>query len=235
MRFGRVTALESITFRVQPGEAIGLVGHNGAGKSTLFRILAGLLPPTSGSVTLAGHPPDSREAGKLRGYLPDFGGLPVWPTPIELLRFYGEAGGLGPAAISEAVAWALEMVGLPEHYWHRPVGEGSKGVRQRLGLATAIVHRPRLVLLDEPSGALDPEGHFAVQQLVRELKAQGVALLIASHILSDLAAVADRVLLLQSGRLALDIPWADLESMGEAVGGVEALVATQYGWRAKHA
>lgn len=235
VRHGRTLALENVSFQVTAGEVVGLIGHNGAGKSTLFRVLAGLRPPTAGEVSFGGVRPDSREAGRLRGYMPDFLALPDWPTPLDLLRFYAKAGGVPAETVGAQAERTLAAVGLPREYWGRPLAEGSKGMLQRLSFATAIVHEPQFLLLDEPTGALDPEGHFVVQQMVRDLKKRGVTMLIASHILSDLAAVVDRVLVLQQGRVVLDRSWSELEGMGEPFGGVEALVATRYGWREKHA
>jgi len=162
----KVRALDGITFDIGPGEVFGLLGPNGSGKSTTIKILLGLLHPSEGSVQVLGCPPTSVSAKQDIGYLPEESYLYRYLTPRETLRFYGRLFDLPTPVLDTRTRELLDMVGLP-HAANRPVGEFSKGMSRRIGIAQALINDPRLVILDEPTSGLDP----LVQQTVLELDA----------------------------------------------------------------
>lgn len=203
-RFGSLEALHDVTFRVDQGQVLGLLGPNGAGKTTLLRILAGVLAPTSGRARVAGH--DTLLASELAqqrvGWLPE--GAPAYEDmPVEaFLVFVARARGLGTAAAAHACARALEACGLAEHL-KQVVGTLSRGTRQRVGLAQAIVHDPAVLILDEPTTGLDPNQVVEMRELVRAVGEQRTVLM-SSHVLSEVQAVCDRVVILHQGRVVAD-------------------------------
>ncbi len=201
-RYPRVTALDELTVEIGDG-ITGLVGANGAGKSTLLRILLGLSAPTSGSATVLGH--DVRIRGDavrgLVGYMPEHDCLPPDVTASELVVHLTQMAGIPPNAARERTADVLRHVGLDEERY-RPIGGYSTGMRQRVKLAQAIAHDPKLVLLDEPTNGLDPEGRDEMLALVRRIGTEfGIAVLITSHLLGELEHVCDHIVVLDSGRL----------------------------------
>jgi ABC-2 type transport system ATP-binding protein len=197
-RFGSVTALDDVDIEVRPGELVGLLGPNGAGKTTLVKIACGLVRPSSGEVTIAGHAPRSREARDHFGYLAELFRFPGWLTANELLelhqRLTGSVGGRAERAE------LLSLTGLADVAARR-IDTMSKGMQQRLGIAQALVGMPRLLFLDEPTSALDPSGRHAVRRLLEELRGRGVAVLLNSHLLSEVERVCDRVAILDRGRI----------------------------------
>lgn len=204
-RFGPHTALRGVTFRVAPGEVVGLVGPNGAGKTTTMRILTGTLPPDAGTVVVAGHDvaTASLAARRCLGFMPER--VPLYPdaTVDELLRFVAAVKGVPAAATPGHLDAVAERTGLAG-VRHRACGHLSKGYRQRVGLAQALVGDPDLLILDEPSAGLDPHQIVAVRELIRSLAGERTILL-SSHILGEVARVCDRVLVLHGGRLAGEI------------------------------
>jgi ABC-2 type transport system ATP-binding protein len=197
-RYGRTVALAGVDLEVEPGELVGLLGPNGAGKSTLVKIACGLVRPSGGTATVAGEPAGSPAARATIGYLAELFRFPEWLRAHELLslhqRLAGSAGGEAERAE------LLELVGLDEAASTR-VGAMSKGMQQRLGIAQALVGRPRLLMLDEPTSALDPVGRRIVRNLLVELKRRGVAVLLNSHLLSEVERVCDRVAILVGGEI----------------------------------
>jgi ABC-2 type transport system ATP-binding protein len=201
-RFPRVTALDQLTVGVGGG-VIGLVGANGAGKSTLIKILLGLLQPTSGSaevlgldITVAG-----RELRALVGYMPEHDCLPPDTSATELVVHLARMSGLAPTAARERTADTLRHVGLYEERY-RPIGGYSTGMRQRVKLAQALVHDPRLIFLDEPTNGLDPAGRAEMLALIRRIGADfGISVLVASHLLGELERICDHVVIIDGGRL----------------------------------
>jgi ABC-2 type transport system ATP-binding protein len=177
---------------------VGLLGPNGAGKSTLVKIACGLVRPTSGTAKVCGAPAGSRAGRAAIGYLAELFRFPGWARPDEVLelhqRLAGSAG--GEAERTEL----LGLVGLLDAR-QRTVEAMSKGMQQRLGIAQALVGSPRLLLLDEPTSALDPVGRRTVRELLEELRRRGVAVLLNSHLLSEVELVCDRVAIIASGRL----------------------------------
>jgi ABC-2 type transport system ATP-binding protein len=199
-RFGPVEALRGLDLTVPYGEVTALVGPNGAGKTTLLLVLATLLVPDGGDVRVAGCDPVTDPAGvrAATGWTPDVFGVYDALTAGEYLGFFAEAYRMPKAQARSRVAELLSLVHLAE-YADRPVHVLSRGQKQRLGLARALVHGPRVLLLDEPASGLDPRSRIELRDLLRSLAAQGVAVLVSSHILAELEEVADRVVFVDKG------------------------------------
>jgi ABC-2 type transport system ATP-binding protein len=197
-RYGRTTALDGVSIHVDEGELVGLLGPNGAGKSTLVKIGCGLVRPTSGSATVCGAPAGSAQARASLGYLAELFRFPGWMTADELLVMHqGLAGSQGGAGERGRL---LELVGLAD-VAERRVESMSKGMQQRLGIAQALIGGPRMLVLDEPTSALDPAGRRTVRTLLEELRAGGTAVLLNSHLLSEIELVCDRVVIITRGRV----------------------------------
>jgi len=197
-RYGQTTALGGVDLDVREGELVGLLGPNGAGKSTLVKIACGLVRASSGSAEICGAPAGSRVARARLGYLAELFRFPGWYSADELLELHQRlAGSTGGAAERTEL---LELVGLVEAR-DRRVEAMSKGMQQRLGIAQALVGSPSLLLLDEPTSALDPAGRRTVRVLLEGLRGRGVAVLLNSHLLSEIELVCDRVVILLDGRV----------------------------------
>jgi ABC-2 type transport system ATP-binding protein len=195
-RFGKAQALHDVSFAVEPGEIVGLVGANGAGKTTAMQIAVGFLLPSSGGGSLMGHRFGEARARRFLGFVPD---APVFfaGNAFDAVRFAAQLNNATPTR--EAMEQVLRRVGLTE--WERDVRRFSRGMQQRLALAQAMVHSPQVLILDEPASALDPLGVLDVRALLHELRAEGAAILLSSHQLSEVALVSDRVAFLHEGRL----------------------------------
>jgi ABC-2 type transport system ATP-binding protein len=197
-RYGGTEALGGVDLEVQPGELVGLLGPNGAGKSTLVKIACGLVRPSGGEAEVAGEPAGSPAARATIGYLAELFRFPEWLRADELLalhqRLSGSDGG------TDERRELLELVELADAAGTR-VGAMSTGMQQRLGIAQALVGTPRLLMLDEPTSALDPVGRRVVRDLLLELKRRGVAVLLNSHLLSEVERVCDRVAILVGGKI----------------------------------
>jgi ABC-2 type transport system ATP-binding protein len=202
--YGDFVAVHALSFEVRKGTVAAFLGPNGAGKSTTMKILTGYLAPTSGSVELLGRNPGSAEArielAHRLGYLPENGPLYLDMTPHELLRFYGQIRKLGE--IEKAIARVVEQCAIRE-VLHKPIGKLSKGFRQRVGMAQALLADPDVLILDEPTSGLDPLQIREVRKLIREL-GQQKTILLSTHILQEVEAVADTVLMVHEGRLVFD-------------------------------
>jgi ABC-2 type transport system ATP-binding protein len=197
-RYGSVKALGGVDLHVDEGELVGLLGPNGAGKSTLVKIACGLVRPTGGSASICGEPAGSPPARAALGYLAELFRFPGWQRAEEVIGLHQRlAGSSGGAAEREEL---LELVGL-DYAARRRVEEMSKGMQQRLGLAQALVGRPRLLLLDEPTSALDPAGRRDVRVLLEGLRGRGIAVLLNSHLLSEVELVCDRVVIISRGEV----------------------------------
>ena len=201
-RFPRVTALDGLTLSIGTG-VIGLVGANGAGKSTLIKILLGLLAPTEGRAQVLGMDV-ATHGNQMRarvGYMPEHDCLPPDVSATEFTVHMARMSGLPPAAARERTADTLRHVGLYEERY-RPVGGYSTGMKQRVKLAQALVHDPRLVFLDEPTNGLDPTGRDDMLRLIRRIGADfGISVLVASHLLGELERICDHVVIIDAGRL----------------------------------
>jgi ABC-2 type transport system ATP-binding protein len=197
-RYGSTLALGGVDLEVQPGELVGLLGPNGAGKSTLVKIACGLVRPSDGAARVLGEPAGSAAARAALGYLAELFRFPGWLRADELLQLHQRLAGAGGGRAERDEL--LELVGLADATRVR-VEAMSKGMQQRLGLAQALVGSPRLLMLDEPTSALDPVGRRIVRDLLVELKRRGVAVLLNSHLLSEVERVCDRVAILVGGRI----------------------------------
>jgi ABC-2 type transport system ATP-binding protein len=201
-RYPRVTALDRLDLTVGDG-VTGLVGANGAGKSTLIKILLGLLPATGGRAEVFGHDV-ATDGGRIRalvGYMPEHECLPADVSANDFVVHMGQMSGLPHTAARERAADVLRHVGLAEERY-RPMGGYSTGMKQRAKLAQALVHDPRLVLLDEPTNGLDPQSRDDMLALVRKIGAEfGIAVLVTSHLLGELERVSDHVVVLDAGQL----------------------------------
>jgi ABC-2 type transport system ATP-binding protein len=198
-RYGKRAALSSVSLEVGRGEVLGLLGPNGAGKTSLIKILLGLVRPDAGEVMLLGTP-GRKPASRARvGYLPELFRYQPWLSAREVLQLHSRL--LGRSVTEAERSELLARVGLAERHADR-VGGFSKGMQQRLGLAVALLGRPELVILDEPTSALDPVGRADVREIVRDLKADGTAVLLNSHLIGEVERVCDRVVIIDHGRVA---------------------------------
>jgi ABC-2 type transport system ATP-binding protein len=197
-RYGSTEALKGVDLTVREGELVGLLGPNGAGKSTLVKIACGLVRPSGGSARVAGFAAGSRGANRALGYLAELFRFPDFLSADELLTLHQRLVEDGGGAAERAEL--LELVGLAD-VADRRVGAMSKGMQQRLGLAQAMIGSPRLLLLDEPTSALDPAGRRTVRELLEELRRRGVAVLLNSHLLSEVELVCDRVAIIARGEV----------------------------------
>ncbi len=190
-----------------PRGLVGLVGANGAGKTTLFRLLLGLARPTEGTVEVCGHPvvADPIGARSRLGYMPEHDCLPLDQSAADVVATLGEMSGLPPRAARQRASEVLDLVGLDEARF-RPVGGFSTGMRQRVKLAQSLVADPELALLDEPTAGLDPTGREEMLVLVARLATFGISVLLATHLLDDVARVCDHVVMLDGGRLVVSGP-----------------------------
>jgi ABC-2 type transport system ATP-binding protein len=196
--YGATVALGGVDLEVAPGELLGLLGPNGAGKSTLTKIACGLVRATGGRAEVEGAPAGSAEARAAIGYLAELFRFPDWLTADELLDLHQELAGSERGAAERAEL--LDLVGLTEAS-DTKVAAMSKGMQQRLGIAQALVGSPRLLMLDEPTSALDPVGRRVVRDLLRRLRGRGIAVVLSSHLLSEVELVCDRVAILVGGRI----------------------------------
>jgi ABC-2 type transport system ATP-binding protein len=197
-RYGDTAALDGVSLDVEEGELVGLLGPNGAGKSTLVKIGCGLVGATSGTATLCGEPAGSHGARHRLGYLAELFRFPAWLTAREVLELHQRlTGSAGGGAERDEL---LRLVGL-DRVQDRRVEAMSKGMQQRLGIAQALVGSPRLLLLDEPTSALDPAGRRAVRAILDEVRGRGIAVLLNSHLLSEVELVCDRVVILSRGQI----------------------------------
>jgi ABC-2 type transport system ATP-binding protein len=204
MHYGPVVALHKATFNVERGEVVGLLGPNGAGKSTTMKLLTTYLYPTFGNATVGGKSirNEAYEVRQLIGYLPEV--LPLYPD-MEVrtyLDFVGRARGLRGGKLRQRAAWVVEHCSLRPMY-RKLVRELSKGYRQRVALAQALIHDPQVVILDEPTSGLDPHQIQEIRQLIRQL-AHEKTVLLSTHILQEVEAVADRLVIINAGRIVGD-------------------------------
>ena len=193
-------AVNDISFEVRAGEIFGLIGPNGAGKTTTIKTLTGLIKPTEGQITIFGREVGHADSRRRIGYLPEGPYFYEHLTAHELLLFYGRLHGIDADVLRRRADELITTVGL-DHARGRPIRKFSKGMRQRAGLAQALINDPEFVILDEPQTGLDPVGRKDVRELIFSLKRQGKTVLVCSHILPDVEAVADRVAVLHQGQL----------------------------------
>lgn len=206
-RYGRQHAVRSVSFEVARGEVVGLLGPNGAGKTSVIKMMLQLVRPDAGEVMLLGQSSADPAARSRVGYLPELFRFQPWLTADEVLVLHGRLAGVRLSRATRADL--LQIVGLAERASDR-TGTYSKGMQQRLGLAVALLGEPELVILDEPTSALDPLGRADVRDIVLDLKARGVAVLLNSHLIGEVERVCDRVVILDAGGVAAEGSLDDL-------------------------
>jgi len=196
----RIVAVKNLNLRIEPGEVYGLLGPNGSGKSTTLKIILGLVSPTRGRTEIFGR--DSRlvESREAVGFLPENPYFYKYLTGEETLRFFGRLCGLRGGALKNRMNELLDLVGLGKAR-NRRLGTYSKGMLQRIGLAQALIHDPRLVVLDEPTAGVDPAGSRDIRDLILDLKRRGITVLFSSHLLAQAQEICDRVGILADGVL----------------------------------
>jgi len=223
-RYGPLLAVDAVSFDIGAGEIVGFLGPNGAGKSTLLKMLSTYIAPTTGTVQIAGHD-TQREALSARravGYLSEHNALYETMRVGRFLEFAGKAHGITGKALKERFAWVVDRCEL-ETVLTKRIHECSKGFRQRIGLATALIHDPPVLLLDEPTHGLDPLQVVAFRDLLREIQ-KDRAILFSSHILSEVLEISERILVIQSGKLLLDDSVSNLQAEGDVQAHILELV-----------
>jgi len=215
--YGPVRALQGVSFGIAEGEIVGLLGPNGAGKTTIIKILTGYLQPDEGSVKIGGLDvlSETNQVQAQLGYLPE--NAPLYPelSVQSYLKMIADLRQIPESAQAAYLSEAIYATGLSE-YLTRPIGQLSKGLRQRVGLAQAILHRPKLLILDEPTLGLDPTQIVEVRHLIRRL-AESATVLFSTHILSEVEALCDRVIILMNGRIRADANLPELAATANAV------------------
>ena len=224
-RYDNVVALDDVSFQVDRGQVVGLLGHNGAGKTTALKVITGYLQPDSGTVIVDGRDvvADTRRVQASIGYLPE--SAPLYPelSVQTYLIMMAELRGIERSVLLDRLAAAVYDTGLQDHL-ARPIGHLSKGLRQRVGLAQAILHRPELLVLDEPSIGLDPTQIIEMRRLIKRL-AQCSTVLFSTHILSEVEALCDRVVIIANGQVRADAALGELASTGDTVLTLEQVTA----------
>lgn len=213
------TAVRNLSFSIPAGEVTGLLGLNGAGKTTIMKLLTGLLFPTAGSVAVFGGSPSGSAAKARVGFLPELPYFPPQVKPEAALAYYGRLSGLSGEELGRAVEAVMERTGLAPHAGKK-IAEFSKGMLQRLGLAQALLHRPDLLVLDEPVSGLDPLAIHDIRKLLADINGEGRTIFLSSHSISEVEKLCGRVLIMVRGTLARTVTRAEWES---AQGGLEAI------------
>ena len=200
LRRQRVVAVKNLNLTIGEGEVYGLLGPNGSGKSTTLKVLLGLVTPTQGKAEIFGHNSRDYQSRAGVGFLPENPYFYKFLTAGETLRFYGKICGMGGRDLDDRIAELISLVGLDDAK-HRRVGGFSKGMLQRIGLAQALVQDPKLIVLDEPTAGVDPEGSRQIRDLILDLKRRGKTILLTSHLLSQVQEVCDRVGIMARGEM----------------------------------
>ena len=213
-RYGDVTAIEDLSFQVEKGEIVGFLGPNGAGKTTTMRIITGFLPSTEGIVTVSGHDIFEKpmEVKKQIGYLPEHPPLYADMTVAGYLKFVSKIKGLPRSARADAIDRMLERCGLKD-VRKKIIGKLSKGYRQRVGLAQAMIHDPEVLILDEPTIGLDPKQIIEIRELVKSL-AGDQTIILSTHILPEVTMICQRCLIINQGRIVADDSLEALTTQG---------------------
>lgn len=215
--YGDFAAIENVSFQVREGEVVAFLGPNGAGKSTTMKLLTGYLAPSAGTAKIAGYDMSTEErleGSRHLGYLPENGPLYSDMTPIGLLQFFAEARGIPPDKRRQRIADVVELCGL-EEVLGKPIGKLSRGYRQRVGMAQVLLHQPDVLILDEPTAGLDPNQIHEVRETIRRLMAERKTILLSTHILQEVEAMATRILFINEGRLIFDGPVEEVIKTGK--------------------
>jgi ABC-2 type transport system ATP-binding protein len=215
--YGSFVAIEDVSFKIHRGEVVAFLGPNGAGKSTTMKLLTGYLAPSAGIARIAGHDmsTDRLDAAAKLGYLPENG--PLYPdmTPRSLLEFFADARGLEGARRRDRISYVVDLCALGSVIG-KPIGKLSKGYRQRVGMAQALLHEPDVLILDEPTAGLDPNQIREVRETIKKL-GQEKTILLSTHILQEVQAMAGRVLFIDRGRLRFDGTAAEFTAGGHTM------------------
>ncbi len=203
------TAVKGVSFSVQPGEVYGLIGPNGSGKSTTMKVLLGLLAADQGRTSVFGVDSQKVESRQTVGFLPENPYFYKHLTGLETVLFFGRLCGLGGRQLHDQARDLLQLTGL-ESAAHRRLAGYSKGMLQRIGLAQALVHQPRLLVLDEPTAGVDPSGSRRIRDLILDCKKRGITVLVTSHLLEQLQEVCDRIGIMSQGRMVREGPIEEL-------------------------
>lgn len=216
--YGPFIACENVTFSVPRGQVAAFLGPNGAGKSTTMKMLTGFLAPTRGQARIGGFDIATHrlDAARILGYLPENGPLYNEMTPAALLNYAGMARGMSGTFLRERLDYVAETCAL-RSVWHKAIGKLSRGFRQRVGMAQALLHDPAVLILDEPTGGLDPNQVHGVRELIQQLR-KTKTLLLSTHILREVQAMCDRVILINKGRIVFDGP---VDAMGASEADME--------------
>jgi ABC-2 type transport system ATP-binding protein len=216
-RYGSFLAVRDVTFAIPRGQVVAFLGPNGAGKSTTMRLLTGFMAPTSGTARIAGIDVQTNriEAADHLGYLPENG--PLYPdmTPLGLLEFFGLAHGLAGNGLKNRIDAVIAQCSL-ESVAHKPIGKLSKGYRQRVSMAQALLHDPEVLIMDEPTSGLDPNQIRGVRSMIREL-GKSKTIMVSTHILQEVEPVADRVLFIHDGKIVFDGKPAEMRKDGRTL------------------
>jgi len=209
--YGIFTATRDVSFQVFQGEVVAFLGPNGAGKSTTMKILTGYLSPSEGIARIAGHDmsTDRLEGSRKLGYLPETGPLYPEMTPFSLLDFFAEARGMGKKLKMQQIEKVVDLCSLGSVIY-KPINKLSKGYRQRVGMAQALIHEPEILILDEPTSGLDPNQIRGVRQTIRRL-GQEKTILLSTHILQEVEAMASRVIMINEGKKVYDGPLTEID------------------------
>ncbi len=207
-----VLAVRELSFNVRPGEVYGLIGPNGCGKSTTMKVMLGLLKPTQGHARIFGRSSTEVASRNDVGFLPENPYFYKHLTGRETLRFYGKLCGMRGLELKDRIQAMLKLTGLVDAA-ERRVGGYSKGMLQRIGLAQALIHEPRLLILDEPTAGVDPVGSRRIRDLILEFKQRGITIVVTSHLLEQMQEVCDRVGIMSQGRMMKEGRLEDLISM----------------------
>jgi ABC-2 type transport system ATP-binding protein len=212
-RYGKFTALDSLSLQIEKGTVFGFVGQNGAGKSTTFSILATLLAPTSGTAYINGYnvQKDTKMVRRQIGYMPDFFGVYDQLKADEYLHFYGASYGIPLDERQKLIPQLLDLVNLT-HKRDSYVDVLSRGMKQRLCLARSLIHDPEVLILDEPASGLDPRARVEMREILKELKSMGKTILISSHILPELAEMCDSLGIIDGGKLVAEGSVSDIQA-----------------------
>jgi ABC-2 type transport system ATP-binding protein len=198
--YGSITALNGVSLRVSAGEIYGLLGQNGAGKTTLIKILLGITKPSSGDARLLDEPVGTTAIRARIGYLPEDHHFPDYHSAASLMRYYGDLLGVPHAQLRKSIPEYLELVGLKGRMDSK-IRTYSKGMKQRLGIAQALFHKPSVIFLDEPTDGVDPVGRKEIRGILQKLKEQGTTIFINSHLLGEVELICDRVAIVQRGEV----------------------------------
>ena len=208
---GEQAAVKGLTLQVMQGEVFGFLGPNGAGKTTSMKMLLGLVEPTAGTAVLFGSPIGNRTVLKNIGFLPEHFRFQEWLTADEFLNLHGQLYGMEANDLRKRITELLERVGLTD-FRGKLLRTFSKGMLQRIGLAQALLNRPRLVFLDEPTSGLDPIGRRLVRDIIHELREQGTSVFLNSHLLSEIEITCDRVAFIRHGEVIRLLPLGSLNN-----------------------